>query len=130
MSERVERKLLEILGHPTQSPYGNPIPGLQELGEHEVGEEFRGGGLRPLTDVVTAQAAPVVVRRIGEPAQAYPDVLGALRDAGLRPGAEVTVRLAGSGVVVDADGSQVEVPAGIAEHVYVASEAPVGQPVG
>ena len=32
--------------------------------------------------------------------------------------------------MVDADGSQVEVPAGIAEHVYVASEAPVGQPAG
>ena len=27
MSETVERKLLEVLGHPTTSPYGNPIPG-------------------------------------------------------------------------------------------------------
>jgi DtxR family transcriptional regulator, Mn-dependent transcriptional regulator len=33
MSEAVERRLLGILGHPTQSPYGNPIPGLAELGE-------------------------------------------------------------------------------------------------
>src|SRR5580698_10017582 len=33
MSETVERRLLEILGHPTESPYGNPIPGLAELGE-------------------------------------------------------------------------------------------------
>src|ERR1700729_705543 len=30
MSERVERKILEILGHPTESPYRNPIPGLAE----------------------------------------------------------------------------------------------------
>ena len=29
MSETVERRLLEMLGHPTESPYGNPIPGLQ-----------------------------------------------------------------------------------------------------
>src|SRR5690606_15116854 len=28
MSEQVERKLLKILGNPTESPYGNPIPGL------------------------------------------------------------------------------------------------------
>src|SRR5919201_1699172 len=33
MSESVERRLLDVLGHPTVSPYGNPIPGLRELGE-------------------------------------------------------------------------------------------------
>ena len=32
MSETVERRLLELLDHPTESPYGNPIPGLDELG--------------------------------------------------------------------------------------------------
>src|SRR5919201_5088515 len=35
MSEAVERKLVALLGNPTTSPYGNPIPGLDELG---VGE--------------------------------------------------------------------------------------------
>ena len=33
MSETVERRLVELLDHPTESPYGNPIPGLDELGE-------------------------------------------------------------------------------------------------
>ena len=33
MSEAVERKLVALLGHPTTSPYGNPIPGLDKLGE-------------------------------------------------------------------------------------------------
>ena len=33
MSETVERRLVELLDHPTESPYGNPIPGLAELGE-------------------------------------------------------------------------------------------------
>ena len=32
MSERVERRLYELLEHPTESPYGNPIPGLEALG--------------------------------------------------------------------------------------------------
>lgn len=32
MSEDVERRLVEVLNHPTTSPYGNPIPGLDELG--------------------------------------------------------------------------------------------------
>ena len=36
MSETVERRLLDVLGHPTVSPYGNPIPGLDELGEEDA----------------------------------------------------------------------------------------------
>jgi DtxR family Mn-dependent transcriptional regulator len=42
MSEAVELRVLDILGHPTESPYGNPIPGLAELGDDE-GDEFLGG---------------------------------------------------------------------------------------
>src|SRR6476660_5923261 len=38
MSETVERRLLELLDHPTESPYGNPIPGLAELGETPDGD--------------------------------------------------------------------------------------------
>jgi DtxR family transcriptional regulator, Mn-dependent transcriptional regulator len=33
MSDAVERRVLTILGYPTQSPDGNPIPGLTELDE-------------------------------------------------------------------------------------------------
>ena len=36
MSELVERRLLELLGHPTESPYGNPIPALAELGAKAI----------------------------------------------------------------------------------------------
>src|SRR6059058_5499332 len=43
MSESVERRLIELLDHPTESPYGNPIPGLGELGEQKLGEEFMTG---------------------------------------------------------------------------------------
>ena len=50
MSEQVERRLIELLGHPTESPYGNPIPGLDELGESELGEDFM-DGVEPLSSV-------------------------------------------------------------------------------
>ncbi|BDZ42675.1 hypothetical protein GCM10025865_19740 [Paraoerskovia sediminicola] len=33
MSELVERRLIDLLDHPHHDPYGNPIPGLGELGE-------------------------------------------------------------------------------------------------
>ncbi len=32
MSEKVERKILGLIGEGLESPYGNPIPGLDELG--------------------------------------------------------------------------------------------------
>ena len=32
MSEDVERRLVQVLDNPTTSPFGNPIPGLSELG--------------------------------------------------------------------------------------------------
>src|SRR2546423_4245556 len=34
MSEVVEQKVYELLGRPTRSPYGNPIPGLAELDQN------------------------------------------------------------------------------------------------
>ena len=69
MSETVERRLVELLGHPTESPYGNPIPGLAELGEIHDGEEFM-RGVEPL-DVValSPEGTRVLVRRIGEEMQ-------------------------------------------------------------
>ena len=33
MSDRVERKILALLADHAESPYGNPIPGLEEFGE-------------------------------------------------------------------------------------------------
>ena len=52
MSDTVERRLLDVLGHPTVSPYGNPIPGLDELGEEDT-DPLRGvEGLVTLDRVV------------------------------------------------------------------------------
>src|SRR6478609_1087339 len=39
MSEQVERRILELLEHPSVSPYGNPIPGLDELGDRAQGDD-------------------------------------------------------------------------------------------
>ena len=44
MSERVERRIFDLLDHPTVSPYGNPIPGLAELGGLPSKARTDGGG--------------------------------------------------------------------------------------
>jgi DtxR family Mn-dependent transcriptional regulator len=89
MSEDVERRLVEVLNHPTTSPYGNPIPGLDELGiiPSSSAEET----LVRLSDLPHGQVHAVVVRRLAEHIQTDPEVIGQLREAGVVPDARVTV---------------------------------------
>jgi DtxR family transcriptional regulator, Mn-dependent transcriptional regulator len=119
MSERVERHLVKLLGHPTHSPYGIPIPGLEELGEHPDDDAFLTG----VVSLVTAAqqgAAQVQVRRLGEPLQVDTDLLGQLSGSGVRPGSTVQVRPVDGGVVVGAEGhDQLDLPNPTASHIFV-----------
>lgn len=119
MSERVERKILAMLRERHISPYGNPIPGLEELGEEGTRVQFR-DGVRPMTEVGTEQPASFVVRRVGEPAQADQDALSVLTAGGITPDAKVEVRLEGDRVLVRAEGGDaVSLPRDVAMHVFV-----------
>ncbi len=120
MSEAVERRVLELLRHPTESPYGNPIPGLEELGEApgESDDEIVVSldELLPGTD-----GRSVVVRRIGEPIQTDAQLMYTLRRAGVQPGAVVSVTAAPGGVLVSSGGEAAELDKEIAAHVFVAT---------
>jgi len=120
MSERVERKILALLGEHRESPYGNPIPGLDELGE-QPNEDFR-RGVTSLVELAVDVPRVVTVRRIGEPAQVEPEALNLLTQAGLMPGQRVRVRREGGRIVVVREGSDepagVSLPEDVAAHVF------------
>lgn len=125
MSDRVELKIVELLDEHHESPYGTPIPGLDELlGEAPSGETFL-EGLRSLAQVVDDADGPDAVgcrvRRIGEPAQVDGEALALLREARLRPGEPVDVRGDGDRVLVTRPGGDdgVSLPREVAEHVFV-----------
>lgn len=118
MSETVERKLLDVLGHPTVSPYGNPIPGLAELGEHDGGAADR-SPLTTLDQVDPAALAQVVVRRLAEPLQTDRALMSRLRRAGVQPGAAVTVSVSPEGLLVGSGGETTEISTTVASHVFV-----------
>jgi DtxR family Mn-dependent transcriptional regulator len=124
MSERVERKLLGILPDPRESPYGNPIPGLDELGgPATVMADFRDGVIA-LTDALEALDPPVatsrwVVRRLGEPLQTDTALMGRLAEAGVRPGRGVSATGQGNTVSVRGDDGDVDLPLPVAAHVFV-----------
>jgi len=101
MSEQVERRLIELLGHPTTCPHGNPIPGLVDLGEPFGNPAPAAEALTTLHHAADGGAA-VIVRRISEQLQTDTDLMQRLRSGGIRPGARVAVEAQGSGVRVRA----------------------------
>lgn len=127
MSDRVERKIVALLGEHRESPYGNPIPGLDELlgeGDPDDEDEFR-EGLHTLVEVVDGGLdSPFVVRRLGEPVQVDEDALPLLTQANVRPGARVDVRADGERVIIvregGGDSEGVSLPRDVAVHVFVA----------
>ena len=129
MSERVERKIVSLLGEHRESPYGTPIPGLDELLGEAPADDFR-RGLLSLVEVVEGpdRDGALVVRRIGEPVQVDHEALALLTEARLRPGQRVVVRADADRIVVvregaeDADG--VSLPRDVATHVFVEEIAP------
>jgi DtxR family Mn-dependent transcriptional regulator len=107
MSDRVEAKLLKMLTGPLESPYGNPIPGLEELGGPATDATTFRLGLQSLPDALTAATAGgtaprFAIRRLGERLQMDVDLMRRLADAGVRPGAAVTAARSGSTVTLSA----------------------------
>jgi DtxR family Mn-dependent transcriptional regulator len=120
MSETVERRLVELLDHPTESPYGNPIPGLAELGESARGEEFM-DNVEPLDEVATGTGDEirVMVRRISEELQKDEPLMAALRRVGALPDKVVTVAQGAEGVLIGSGGETAEIETDVATHVFV-----------
>jgi DtxR family Mn-dependent transcriptional regulator len=118
MSDDVERRVFQLLGRPTRSPYGNPIPGLAELDRSapplEGDEAERNLAFPGLTGAV-------VVRRICESVHSDGDVIRQLHTAGVDPGAKVTVAQERDSVIVDRGGEQVRLPREVASRVFVAA---------
>jgi DtxR family transcriptional regulator, Mn-dependent transcriptional regulator len=125
MSEQVERRLVELLGHPTESPYGNPIPGLDQLGDvaSSTFEEGVVGLVRKLNDA--GQPITGTVRRLAEPAQVDPELLQQLKAAGVMPGARGDYRFNEGYVLVQMEGVDegLELPVEVASHIFLVDEA-------
>lgn len=121
VSESVERRLVELLRHPTTCPHGNPIPGLTELGEPDRAAE-PAEPLAALADVATPSGTRAVVRRISEQLQKDTALMLKLKRNGIQPGHEVVLATSDDGVRVqrDDDTEGVELPRAVAAHLFVA----------
>ena len=124
MSEQVERRLVELLGHPTESPYGNPIPGLAQLGDVPA-KNFEQGVIG-LVRRLNEEGGPITgtVRRLAEPVQVDPELLQQLKGAGVMPGASGDYRYSEGYVLVQMDGNDegLELPVEVASHIFLVDD--------
>ncbi|NYF17503.1 DtxR family Mn-dependent transcriptional regulator [Microbacterium sp. AK009] len=124
MSEQVERRLVELLGHPTESPYGNPIPGLDQLGDLPA-KTFEQGVIGLVTKL-NAAGGPLrgTVRRLAEPAQVDPELLQQLKAAGVVPGGTGSYRYSEGYVLVEMDDNDeaLELPVEVASHIFLVDD--------
>ena len=107
ISDRVEAKLIEFLGNPTTSPYGNPIPGSPTA-----------PGSAPVS-LDRTDADEVVIRYLSEHLQSEHVVVQQLDEHGMRSGITVGVDRRADGVVLSRDGAEVLLDADAARLVFV-----------
>lgn len=104
MSEAVERRVLALVSDPTMSPFGNPVPGLDQLQSNApVPVDVPGAvAVRDLAD-----GAEATVIRFGEPLQSDQPLLARVLGAGIEIGApcHITVEPDGSRTVKGRSGA-------------------------
>lgn len=113
ISDRVEQRLVEFLGNPTTSPYGNPIPGSGEGFDDVV----------PLAEVTVAR---VRLHSISEHLQADTEVMHVLHEHGMIAGEQAAVSRDGEVVILDLAGHRIALPEDAARFVYVLPAEPTG----
>ena len=111
ISDEVEARLVEVLGHPTTCPHGNPIPGTVAT-EEEL-------GLVPLSDI--APGGRLVLRRVIEQVELDQEAISYLAAARFTPGVGATVkaRAPDGTLTLDIDGQPLALGPALAGSLFV-----------
>jgi DtxR family Mn-dependent transcriptional regulator len=110
ISDLVEQRLVEVLGDPTTSPFGNPIPD--------------GDATQVWSDLITTREAATrgahgTIARISERLQVDVEVMRTLRENGVVPGVEARCTTDGGCIVLELSDGTVELPPAAAELVWI-----------
>ncbi|NHD17401.1 MULTISPECIES: metal-dependent transcriptional regulator [Actinopolyspora] len=121
MSEAVEHKLINLLGGPETSPYGNPIPGLDDLGIEEAAPTVD-NELQRVDEIARNGGGRALVCRIAEHVQLDPELMNSLKTAGVVPDGNIEiVSVVGGNKPIDVHGASgtTQLPPSIAHAVLV-----------
>lgn len=111
ISREVEERIVSLVPAPFTDPFGNPVPGLGELGLTPPTRPEHGLSLE-------AAEGRFVVVRIGEPLQDCPELQPCFRERALLPGVEVQVTRGGETAHLRFGDWELDLPARLARHVF------------
>lgn len=116
MSDEVERRLLDVLDEHTVSPFGNPIPGLEEIGSTNapVEQDY----VVRLTDLAPGEHE-VEITQVNEILQVEPTYMKRLHKAGILPGSIATVEVNPGRVTLSRGDHSLDIPDTLAHAVMV-----------
>ena len=110
ISDGIEQRILDLLGRPTHSPFGNPIPG--------VSAEVDLSGAGKFQNLVEIKSAKIEIKRIAEPLQHDESVFQELVAAGIRIGLQTFVEKSKTGWTFDKV-ENFELPQSHGRHLFV-----------
>jgi len=125
MSESVEKRIVALLGQPSVSPYGNPIPGLAELSDPTAGSDRMPpveppAGVLPLSEALDDRPRAVRIVAIGEHLQTDVELMRELDRSRLRPGSVITaVRVDADTIELSASGGGLTMPFDACANLFV-----------
>jgi DtxR family Mn-dependent transcriptional regulator len=109
ISDEVEARLVEVLGHPTTCPHGNPIPGS--------------GGTEPILSALSdsRRGDHIRLERVTEQVEIDLDSLAYLSAAGFVPGTEATVssRAPDGTLILDMGARSIALGPALAQQLFV-----------
>lgn len=116
MSDEVERRLVEVLSDVSRSPFGNPIPGLTDIGFDQDREPD--SGVRAI-DLPHGEILRVRIVQLNEILQVDQEQFQLLTAAGIKMGTEVDITNEQGRVVIVHNGMVVELIDDLAHAVRV-----------
>jgi len=116
MSEAVEERVVAVLADASRSPFGNPIPGLADLGV--VAPVAVDHGIRAI-DLPEGQPTEARIVQLNEILQVDVGQFASLVDAGVTVGSTVTVTHEGGTVRLSSGAGEVEIHPDLAHAIRV-----------
>lgn len=126
MSDDVEEKLVAVLSDVSESPFGNPIPGLdnldtQEAGDADVTANSQTMGVR-IVDLPQEEEVAGTLAQLHEIVQVHPSLFRRFCEAKLRPGDALVAINHGSWGEIRANDSTIDLPEEVVHAVRIFPE--------
>lgn len=120
MGDEVEKRLLAVLDDHNTSPFGNPVPGLEKLGEPSIADPANS---HRASDIDLSSPRKATIVSFNEIVQVEHKVIGKLGQYDIRPGTSVTIQDTPDGLTLEnPEGSSVVVPEELGHAIRIVLE--------